>query len=152
VNPDEIGIKSPVESDLQFDAGCLHFLKGTIDVRKRVIDRFLAEDMFPCARRSDYQIGVGCGWRTYQDSIDRRIAQDFLAVCGYAGNSATFCHLLRRIAVNVSNCGRRRFGDAERQALSMHPADPAGANDSDTEFLLPHSLSPSQPLREIMFN
>jgi len=31
-DPDEIGVKSPVEPDLQFDPGFLHFLKSAINV------------------------------------------------------------------------------------------------------------------------
>jgi hypothetical protein len=150
-NSDEIGVKSPVEPDLQFDARPLHFLKSAIDVRKRMINRFLAENVLTGTGRSDDQIGMGFGRGTDQDSIDGRIAQDFFAVCNYAGDPATLRHLSRRLPVSVSNCRRHHFGDAECQAFCMHPADSASADDSDLESLLPQSLFPSPPLGKIMF-
>jgi len=107
--------------------------------------------MLPGTCRFHDQIGMGFGRGTDQDSINGRIAQYFFALCNYAGDPTTLRHLPRRLSVSVGNCGRRRFWDAEGQALCMHLADSAGADDSDLESLLPQSLSPSLPLCESRF-
>src|SRR5436305_13153202 len=60
-HPAIVGIKAPIEADLEFDASAFHRVQGLVDGWQIKGDGFFAEDMlaYPCGFLDDLSVSIG---------------------------------------------------------------------------------------------
>jgi hypothetical protein len=130
----EVGVKTAVEAQLQFDPLPFDCGQGGIDNAQIKGNRFFTEDMFAGCRRSGDELSVGIGAGANNDRIDGLIVKNNLGVWRSQRNLVIGRTFFGCIQKHVGYSYQSGLRNPVGQSFGVNPANPAGANESNIDL------------------
>jgi hypothetical protein len=130
----EVGIKAPIEANLQLDPGRFDCLKRLVDFCQVKGNRFLAEYKLSGSGGFLDQLGMGVGAGTDDDRFDGFIIENVMIIGGDGWNTVIGSTASGGFRLDIGNGQNLRLRNTISQILGMHPANATRTDDANGQY------------------